>query len=491
MEEPYYSYPCGSSTHEIDMICSNKNDAKNEQDEHCTRTYHLYVPCTTSTSTGTNRASTSKSATASTKNSSYSAAAAHLPQPDIDIGFLPVIYALHCYGGDASAMKKWESIAQQFNFILVRPEGIQQSWNAKYCCGYALENNLNDSGFLQLILDQIMERSMHARRDMVYGLGWSNGAYMVSLMAHMFRSIVPIAGYQYEDIEINTGNVPTGIFQHHSLNDPVVRYGGCCMVDANKDADYYTIANATAKNKTNKTSCCCGIQSDQCHSVDATFDIWTKEVNQCTSGTTTVYKDIKRGIECRSGNGCSANTTLCVYENKKHFGSPSFSRAFPMFKEVGHFFARDACFLNGGVWDMEQKFCVCNAGSEKDNGNDSSTQGTIVRSGIYCSSGRMDGNPTSDATHERTSNTSTSISNGVLHPDVFGPVASAEWMALLTVIVIMIAVTGGAIFGYKRRRMNGKMKMTPSESCRAIKKNEEIERLIVYNPTEGVELTSR
>jgi len=255
-------------------------------------------------------------------------------------------------------MKKWETIAQTFNFMLVRPEGVNRSWNSKYCCGYALEKNLNDVGFLELIRDEVAERSdrVKVNKNMVYGVGWSNGGYMVTYAAHMFRSIVPISGYQYDDIEGLAGNSPRGIFQHHSLNDPLVRFGGCCTDVTHK-------------------SCCCGISGastdDQCHSVDSTFDDWAKKVNQCTS-TTIVFKDNERGIECRSGDGCRANSTLCVYENSMHFNRPSFSIAFPMFEEVGHFFARDACSMNGAKWEMVTKTCACDGSSENE------------QSGLYC-----------------------------------------------------------------------------------------------------------
>ena len=101
-------YPCGSSTHELEMSSDQCKDD-------CTRTYHLYIPCT-----------------------------ANATSPEI--GILPLVYAIHCFGCDASVMRKWETIAQIFNFMLVRPEGVKRSWNSKYCCGYALKNNLNDVG---------------------------------------------------------------------------------------------------------------------------------------------------------------------------------------------------------------------------------------------------------------------------------------------------------------------------------------------------------
>ena len=395
-------YPCGSSTHEMEMSSDQCQDD-------CTRTYHLYIPC-----------------------------AANATSPEI--GILPLVYAIHCFGCDASVMRKWETIAQTFNFMLVRPEGVNHSWNSKYCCGYALEKKLNDVGFLELIRDEVAERSdrVQVDKNMVYGVGWSNGGYMVSYAAHMFRSIVPISGYQYDNLEIIAGNSPRGIFQHHSLNDPFVRFGGCCT-------------DATQK------SCCCGISeasTDQCHSVDSTFDDWAKKVNQCTS-TTIVFKDDERGIECRSGDGCRANSTLCVYENSMHFNRPSFSIAFPMFEEVGHFFARDACSMNGAKWEMVTKTCTCDVSSESG------------QSGRYCVG----------MVEEKSS----TVMSDSIDPEVFASstdqedtfqLATTGWFAMSTAILLVVAL----ILRWKKNRSG------------SYKKKDEWERLATKEPVE-VELT--
>jgi len=383
--------------------------SSDECQDDCTRTFHLYWPCS--------------------KNSPSSA----LAPPDA--GVLPLVYAIHCFGCDASAMKKWERIAEAFNFVLVRPEGINKSWNSRYCCGYALEKKLNDTRFLELIRDEVADRSNRVDKDMVYGIGWSNGGYMVTYAAHLFRSIVPIAGYQYENIKEIAGNSPRGIFQHHSLNDQFVQFDGCCT-------------------DSTKKKCCCGISEaspEQCNSVDATFDDWAKQVNQCTS-TTTVFKDIVKGIECRSGNGCVANSTLCVYENSKHFNMPSFSRAFPMFEEVGHFLARDACSANGGRWEMDEKSCTC----DKVPGD--------RQSGLYCSS--IGDKSYAGMSHQidQEANASSGIQEALV-----------EWFVLATV-----ALFAGAIILHWRK--NGRTSM--------YKKEDEWKRLSTSEPTD-VELTSR
>jgi len=305
---------CGSSEHQIQMDSASCGS----REEDCNRTFHLYIPerlCDNDDSSTNSVAS---------------------------IGTIPLVFAVHCFSCNAQAMAKFEAIAKEFNFVLVRPEGVESSWNAKYCCGYALDQKLDDIGFFGRIIDNLDASFEFVNKEMVYGVGWSNGGYMVTYSAHLFRSIAPIAGYQYGDFEAINHGTPTGLFQHHSLNDPVVSFNGCC-------------SNTTMK------KCCCGISKqggDQCTSVDQAFEDWATKVNGCSGSATTTYIDNGRGIECRSGDDCSSNTTLCVHKNSEHF-NPFSKGGFPMFNEIGDFFARDACLMNEGNWHAKSKLCSC------------------------------------------------------------------------------------------------------------------------------------
>ena len=43
---------------------------------------------------------------------------------DNNIGIVPLVFALHGYGGSSSNMITWEKVADDFGFVLVRPEGM-------------------------------------------------------------------------------------------------------------------------------------------------------------------------------------------------------------------------------------------------------------------------------------------------------------------------------------------------------------------------------
>jgi poly(3-hydroxybutyrate) depolymerase len=406
---------CGTTTRYIrslkDDDCDDRDDNNNKAEE-CNRKYELYIPeilCDDNVNDNDN------------DNTSY-------------YGSLPLVFAVHCLGCQAAAMEHFEDIAKKYNFILVRPEGIKQSWNAKYCCGYALNENIDDVGFLTQIIDDLEESFRFINKTMTYGVGWSNGAFMVTYASHLFRAVSPISGYMYDyndilddddyDVDSSSRSRPKGLFQHHSLNDRMVSYNGCC----------------------DKSKCCCGISSSsssgknnnnhqQCTSVDQAFDYWN-ERNKCSGDVTTTYTDKERGIECRAGVGCTANTTLCVYEHSGHFNSGgSFSRSFPMFQEVGEFFARDACSMNQGQWDTIHTQCDCDDDGGTNNNEQQSSQSSSLS---YCSA------VTSTSTSTTTTENINNLDSSLLESSSAVSSSSTNMMMLGTtgtVIVTVVTIT--------------------------------------------------
>ena len=237
----------------------------------------------------------------------------------------------------------------EYNAILVVPEGIQHSWNARYCCGYALSNNVDDIGFIAAIQSTLGEEYEFIQPQYTYATGWSNGGFMVMHASNLFRAIAPISGFIGDlDTEV-TGDKSTGkgLFIHQGRDDRFVRPTGCC-------------------NDPNLPKCCCDIAADTCTGVMDVARNWAIQVNGCQDDKNllveTSYSNTDEGIEClTSSSNDKANTTICLYEHSGHFNSPSFGKAFPMADEVINFFARDACEINNGKWDRKSKTCSCNS----------------------------------------------------------------------------------------------------------------------------------
>lgn len=261
---------------------------------------------------------------------------------------LPLVFAIHCFGCSAATMfPSFIQHANEHNFVLVVPEGINHSWNARHCCGYALDNQLDDVGFISNIQSTLGDKYAFVKPQFTYATGWSNGGFMVMHASELFRGIAPIAGFI---AGINRGDMTSGgggkpLFIHQGMDDPFVRPTGCC-------------------DDPNLPKCCCNIAADTCTgAIDVTRN-WAVEVNGCPNDekllVETSYTNVELGIRCLTSSNCMANTTICTYERSGHFNKPSFEKAFPMASDVMNFFARDACEVNDGKWNGIDRTCLCN-----------------------------------------------------------------------------------------------------------------------------------
>ena len=241
-------------------------------------------------------------------------------------------------------MESFNRYADSHNAIIVGPEGIQRSFNGLDCCGYALSSKIDDVGFFKHIQEVLEGEYSFVRSSYSYAVGWSNGGYMVMYSAQLFRAIAPISGYIIDYPDIRGG---TGVFFHHSLDDPFVRSTGCC-------------------NDPDMPACCCGIFADRCMSVQDVMKDIAQKKNGCDYEVGSVqlkqsFKDTNRGISCMTaiGESCIANNTICLYEHSGHFNGRSFADSFPMSEQVMDFFASDACDINDGLWNDQTKECSC------------------------------------------------------------------------------------------------------------------------------------
>jgi polyhydroxybutyrate depolymerase len=119
-----------------------------------------------------------------------------------------------------------------FGFILLIPDGIKNSksirfWNATdFCCDID-KSNVDDSGYLQALVEKVkFEYRVDPRR--VYIIGHSNGGFMANRLAcdtqGVFAGIASFAGGTYKDLSkcINQDALPYLHIQ--AENDPVVAW---------------------------------------------------------------------------------------------------------------------------------------------------------------------------------------------------------------------------------------------------------------------------
>ena len=230
---------CGSSTFSLETNETSKY-AKS-------RTYHVFFP--TSLCNGTADANANDNADANDDandellvvDSDHENSNNILSITDLDrIGIrkLPLVFALHSWHRNADLFSFWEDLAQEFNFVLVRPEGVFGSWNAQVCCSRANTMGIDEESFFSQMISSLASMTHgFLDKNLVYALGWSNGAFMISRIAHFFQAIAPISGYQYNTTEYPTfaGNRSISLFQHHGLTDTGVNFQGFVWMDRQRD----------------------------------------------------------------------------------------------------------------------------------------------------------------------------------------------------------------------------------------------------------------
>lgn len=160
----------------------------------------------------------------------------HLPTGYTGEQELPIVIAMHGGGGSAENLQNQSKLSEKAdakNFIVVYPEGVKgglldiRTWNAGWCCGYASNSNIDDVGFVNALLDTIIDHyAIDTTR--IYATGMSNGGFMAYRLAcelsGRIAAIAPVAASMaFQDCS-PTRAVP--IIHFHSFVDSNVPYNG-------------------------------------------------------------------------------------------------------------------------------------------------------------------------------------------------------------------------------------------------------------------------
>jgi polyhydroxybutyrate depolymerase len=109
----------------------------------------------------------------------------HIPPSYDGTKPLPVVIDFHPLGGTGASWKGstgWSALADKAGFIMIWPDGIENSWNAGRCCRAAIEQNIDDVGFTKAIVAALKrDACIDSRR--VYATGCSNGGGMAFRVA--------------------------------------------------------------------------------------------------------------------------------------------------------------------------------------------------------------------------------------------------------------------------------------------------------------------
>jgi polyhydroxybutyrate depolymerase len=209
--------------------------------------------------------------------------------------------------------------ADRENFIAVYPKGTGRAsmfptWNSGNCCAYAMENHIDDVGFLRALIESLEHNyAVDARR--VYATGISNGGMMsyrlACELADKIAAIAPVEGALNVDCR---PTAPVSVIIFHGTADRLVPFSG--------GSTPYQIGARRTDN-----------------SVAAAVDFWVKQ-NGCTltpehQESAEAHTDIYSG--CRNGTGVA----LYAVQGGRHMwpGTPASTNKVPATDLMWAFFA--------------------------------------------------------------------------------------------------------------------------------------------------------
>lgn len=148
-----------------------------------------------------------------------------------------LVLALHGGGGHAEQFADengLDAVADREGFLAVHPDGTGPlagrlyTWNAgSSCCGWAMDHEVDDVGFLEAVLDDLAERTAYDPARVIV-TGHSNGAMMAYRFAveapERVAAAVPVGGAMA--LTNRRPGRPVPLLHIHSVDDPRALYEG-------------------------------------------------------------------------------------------------------------------------------------------------------------------------------------------------------------------------------------------------------------------------
>lgn len=147
---------------------------------------------------------------------------------------LAVVLSLHGGAGWAEIQReqsRMNEVADRHGFLVVYPDGTgrtrMKTWNAGTCCGYAVEAQVDDVGFISALLDDLAV--LHAVDPArVYACGMSNGGMLCYRLACELSERIAAVGVVAGDMGVDgpRPSRPVPVIHFHGLLDENARFHG-------------------------------------------------------------------------------------------------------------------------------------------------------------------------------------------------------------------------------------------------------------------------
>lgn len=252
----------------------------------------------------------------------------------------PLVIVLHGGGGNAEnaiRMTGFDRVARREQLIAVypngsaaRPQGPLLTWNAGHCCAAAMEQRVDDVGFVSALIDRLVA-DRRVDRTRVYVTGMSNGGMMSHRIGRELSTkvaaIAPVVGAVFGDEAAPGGPVPAFIVV--GADDQVVPPAGGPLqlrgLFGNARAADRDVAPAMAQAEYWARANGCG-QPEEREARSSTVREW----RACSSGKPVIFQRV-------SGNGHA-----WPGGEPGRAGAAAPSRDFDASEEIWRFFARQS-----------------------------------------------------------------------------------------------------------------------------------------------------
>lgn len=219
----------------------------------------------------------------------------HIPPSYDGRSPVPLVMVLHGGGGNAESavrMTGFSDKADREGFIAVYPNGTGRlrdrvlTWNSGNCCGYALDQRVDDVGFVRALIREV-EETYRIDERRIFATGISNGGMMsyrlACELADLIAAIGPVAGAL--NVESCAPSVPVGVVAFHGTADMHVLYEGG---EPRKKIDPHSRTDG---------------------SVAYAMDFWVRR-NGCSASQrqTTGSVTVETYADCRAGTGVTLYT---------------------------------------------------------------------------------------------------------------------------------------------------------------------------------------
>lgn len=180
----------------------------------------------------------------------------HVPSGYTPANQYPLVVMLHGAFSTAGEMEEktgLSTLADREDFLVLYPNGIGimgflQHWNAGFCCGKAMADDIDDVGFITYAIDDVCQK-LSVDRSRIYMSGYSNGAMMacryVSAHPEKIAAVAVLAGaiggrsgpeVPFRRVKDVTGPMPAIIF--HSSGDTHIPLGGGQNPDKKSEREF-------------------------------------------------------------------------------------------------------------------------------------------------------------------------------------------------------------------------------------------------------------